>query len=333
MNGPLLPRPRFWAEAALQKKTRYTLLGELLTFLIVFFVASIVQTLLVMAATVVWLLGSGSDLIMKLSAETDLSVIVETTLNSLPDWLMFLTLFTYAVFGAAAILYCRKFEKRSLASMGLRRKGALREYGLGGLVGLLLVLAVVGVGAAAKGFRVGSSTLRASALPLLLLTALGYAVQAAALELMCRGYLATSLGTRAPIPLTVAFSALIPTLFISQMSTLTTIGFINALLLAVLLIVYMIKRGNLWGVCGLHAMWDIGLHLLFDFIEEGSPGELTVFPVYTVPSNAVISGSAFGPEASICSTIALLAGIAVVLALKPKDPIAPEPEQETEEAL
>ena len=45
---------------------------------------------------------------------------------------------------------------------------------------------------------------------------------------------------------------------------------VGNLLLAVLLIVYMIKRGNLWGVCGLHAMWDIGLHLLFDFIEEGT---------------------------------------------------------------
>lgn len=328
MHGPLLPRPRIWAEAALQKKTRFTLIGELLVFLIVFSIAYIAQTFLVTVTTVIWMLGSKNELMQQLSNISDLSAVVQSVLESLPDWVLFVSLFSYAMFGFAAILYCRKFEKRSLATMGLVRGGVLAETVIGAVIGLLLVAAVVGIGVAAKGFRVGAFSLQTDSIPILLIAVLGYIVEVASLELLYRGYLATSLGTRVPVAMTVFFSSLIPTMVNSGLSAFSMLGFINSLLLSILLTIYMIKRGSLWGVCGMHAMWNIGLYILCDFIMDGSAGELSVLPVFVVPSNAVLTGGELGPEASICTTIALLAAIAAILALKAKDPAPPEPAPE-----
>ena len=333
MHGPLLPRPRFWLEAAAQKKTRFSVFGELLSFLLVYFIASLIQSFLFAIPTFAWLASSGHAVLNQLKQYSDLNSMILAIMDAMPDWLVCVSIFACAAYGAAAVFYCRKFEKRSTATMGIWRDGAFREYGFGLVLGFALVFAVVGVGSAAKGFRLGAFSLIGQSVPIFLAVFGAYIVEGLAMELLFRGYLTTSLGARMPVAFAIGSSTLIQAMLGTSVSSLTTLGMVNGALLSILLCVYMIKRGNLWGVCAVHAAWNIGINLLFSFTEEGAPLGICLFPIYTSPSQSLLTGAEYGPEASICATVALLAALAVVLALKPADPAPSVPQPEPEEVV
>ena len=334
MPAPLLPRPRFWAEAAKQKQTRYSLFGELLMFVLVYMIASMLQGILLGVPTVVWMLSTNQLQEMQFASVEDLQRLLMELLQKLPDWLLIVSLFTYAVLGAVAVFYCAKVEKRSLFTMGLGRQGAWKEYGSGALVGLLLTASITLLGVAAGGYQLGGFSER-HLWSVLLPVLLGCMVRAAAEELLFRGYLTVSLSTRLPVVLTVGISVLVQMMAGPGYGVMPFIGLLNHFLLAVFLCVYIVKRGSLWGACAIHAMWTFCLGSLFGFDDGTAVNSMYWLKVNVTPYHKLITGGEFGPEASICATIALLAGLAVLFAVKAKDPAPvekpPIPEAPAEE--
>lgn len=213
--------------------------------------------------------------------------------------------------------------------MGLIREGALREYLLGFVVGLLLFGGVVAVGAAAGGFRFGVWNLSPGRLLLALGALLGCAAQAAALELLFRGYYAPSLGIRYPILPAFLLSVLIPGI-LQAGASFFSMSMLNSLLLGLVLGLWALKRGNLWGACALQGAWTFLGTFLLDFAPADKHGSLGLLNVDADAYRPLLSGGALGPEASICATVVLLAGIAAVLALRPRNS-APVPVQTTDE--
>jgi membrane protease YdiL (CAAX protease family) len=332
MNQPLLPRPRFWAEAALQKQTGFTLLGETLIFFLVYFLASLLQGAAESVILAVWLLRDHPEELSSLSSH--LSGVQETVLNLIataPEWVIVATLYTFAIFGAAAFIYCRKYEKRSGATLGMRAKQPLPELCMGLAAGLLMMLGVVGIGTAIGAFEPETAALDPASLPLLLAALLGCGVQAMSQELLFHGYFAPSLNKNYPVWVAVLVSSVLYVSFGTGIQAVTGIGSVNMFLLALVLCIYTMKRGNLLGACAVHTMWQFTHNYLFGFYYETNQSS-SVIPVRLDQYRKAITGSVGGPEAGLCATVVLIVALGLALALRardpaPREPVEPEPEE------
>ena len=317
----MLPMPRFWAEAAGQIRIRRTLFGEFLIYLLLGLLSIFGQSLVIAIPTTGWMMEVGEDSMLEaLNAGESIQSLIFKLMEDLPDWMTAVTLVGGGVMGVLAVIYCLKFQKRSLSSMDLCGKHKLMECLLGFVLGLALVGAVLGLGVAAGGFRLASSAPDLSRLGLLALVLLGCLIYGASLELLTRGYFAPTIGSRAPVAFALVISTLASAL-LQAGGSLFSLSVANHLLLGLLLGIWVIKRGNIWGACAMHAAWIFAENFLFDIAPVGSHGTIRVFEVDADLFRPLISGGEYGAANSICTTVVLLAAVAAVLALKAKDAV------------
>lgn len=322
MNRKMLPKPDFWAKAGQEKKTRFSIFLEMMIFVLVFFVAEMLQGIIMSVPLVGYALTKQPSefFVLTESGAVDLLATAVNFYDNLPDWAIAVMLISSVAMIAAAIIYCVKIEKRGVRTMGLCGKKPFAEYMLGLAVGLVMFLAVVGIGCAAGGFRVSGFSLSANAVPLLLLFALGFVIHGAGEELMVRGYLATSLGAIYPVSFALLASSVMFATLHTGNNGFNFLSGLNIFLIGLVLCVYMIKRGNIWGACAIHTMWNFAQGCIFNFPVSGIALGNAMFEVKTEPYRSLLTGGDFGPEASICCTIVLLAALGIILALRSKDP-------------
>lgn len=325
-----LPRPQFWAETQKQIKTRFSMFGELMILLLLMLLSMLGQAVFLLIPSIFWVFSEqGEAALSAMSSGESMEALMSDLLRTIPDWLFLCAFLGYAVMGAVAIIYCRKYQKRSLSSMGLCGRAPLGEYALGLCFGLLLAGAILALGVAAGGFRLAEEAVSGEKLGLLLLALAGCLVQGAALELLLRGYFAPSLGAHYPIPAALVFSTLVSVMFRSP-GSLTSLSFANTLLLELLLGIWVLKRGKLWSACALHGAWVFSMSFLFGFAPAGEHEGVYLIAVETDAWRGLLTGGDAGPQASICATVVLLAALAAVLALPARDPASafrPEDEQ------
>lgn len=339
----LIPRPRFWADAALQKRNQPPLFIELMIFFLVMLVASMIQSLLETPFMMGWFFSEKMEGWRALTdslyaqgatanevVDASMDYIFEAFAGEIPAWLFAVQLITCAANIVTAILFCKLIEKRGVATMGLGRKGWAGEYFLGLVIGLALFGIVYAIGVALGGFTLGDYVLRADQLPLLLLTALGFGLQGAGEELMLRGYLAPSLNKRVPAPMCVVFTSLLFAVLHVGNPGFTAAAFFNILLFGLVMCVYTVKRGSLWGACALHSMWNFAQGCIFGMNVSGLTGSPTLFAGEVVGYNELLTGGDFGPEGSLCCTVVLLAALGLLFLLPAKDPAPEEPAEASE---
>lgn len=213
------------------------------------------------------------------------------------------------------------FERRSPAALGFNAKAASR-YLRGLVIGGLFLGSVVGVIFAAGGYQAaGSWRLPAPALltPFLALFG-GYMIQGAAEEVMLRGWLMPLVASRhgliAAVLINAGFFALLHASNIDPSKELA-LGLLNLFLFAVTLSLYAIKEGSLWGVCAFHTAWNTLLGTGFGLDVSGQKVAITPIIASLAPAaNAPwsLTGGAFGPEASIATTIVLAGACAYLIA-------------------
>ena len=315
----MLPRPRFWALTAAQYKPRFTMLGELLIMMLLYYLSALASSLLLSIPMSAWLLGTHSaDLVETMTGEGSPQTALLALMEQMPDWMIPISLFTSFTMGVAAIVYSRAFQKRSLESMGLG-KGGFGEYALGFLVGLVLIGGVVAVGVTAGGWHLASSGGPERSQVLLALAALGGCmVRGAALELLFRGCFAPALGVRYPVVFPLLLSSFASAMLQSGGSVLSMEG-LNALLLALFLGIWVLKRGRIWSACAIQAAWSFGSTFLFDFAPAEEHAGIRLLDMDADPFRALLTGGSSGPQGSICAVIVLLAALALVLAMKPRE--------------
>lgn len=317
----MLPRPRFWAEAAAQIKTRFTMFGETMILMLLYLIATTASGVVLAVPMFLWLFMTQSETILEsVTAGVSSQELLTKLVEEMPDWMLLVSLFTTAAaVSVTAVFYCRKFQKRDLASMGLRREGALGEYFLGFGFGLVLFGGLTAIGAAAGGFKLGTWSPAPIQLLLALAALLGCAARGAAMELLFRGCYAPAVGARYPVVLALVISTLLPAVLEAGASLFSMVT-LNSLLLSLLLGIWVLKRGSLWGACAIQGAWTFAGSFLLDFAEAGKHGSLGLVNVDTDAYRPLLSGGEYGPEASICATVVLLAALGVALALRPRDP-------------
>ncbi len=310
---------------------------ELLKFLRVFFVAQLLQGIPATVATLIWLFTSEEVMSQIVSAATTgtSAQYMETlmqTVSETPAWLMAVQLFSTVIATAVAIFYCVLIEKRKPASLGLRRGNAIKEYLMGAGVGIALISLCVGLAAA-----FGSFSFSVVSFPVGLWIAylLGFLIQGMSEEVMCRGYLMISITRKNPMPIAVAANAVMFALLHIFNPGIGVIPLVNIALFGAFASVYALKRGNLWGVCAAHSLWNFFQGNVYGINVSGMSATVAPLKATLQNESTWLHGGDFGIEGSIVTTLILsLALLAALLFLPAKqDEVAEDVRKMPPEAM
>ncbi len=316
MKKTLLPPVRMLQEA--KNSTKGHGIGiEILIFLLVFLVTQSVVAIPVTIATFVALFTSDAftslmSQIMagELVSEAELTLLINSMVENMPDWLMLVQLFSTAIATGLTIVYCRYIEKRPASSMGLRRGHILREYGIGAAVGIVLISLCVGLC-----MLTGSLSLQAASFSpfMWLLFLLGFVVQGMSEEVLCRGYMMVSVSRKNALWLAVLTNSVIFSLLHLGNPGFGLLPLVNIILFGILESVYVLKRGDLWGACAIHSLWNFFQGNVFGISVSGTGAGSSPLNAVLTEGHELLNGGSFGIEGGISVTIVI--GLATLLML------------------
>lgn len=301
------------AREGLPEERPVSLFKVFFVFLLVFMIAGMLQSFALTPVTLV-LLFTDKEYLASFSTMTELpdeGALLDTVERLLrTDAVLVATLFATVFLGVAALFYCRSIEKRSYLSMGIRKKRAAFSSLLGAVLALLLAL-----GAASFAHLFGAVTpvtpTRTDPL-LFVLLLFGLFIEGFAEELLFRGYLTVSLARGRSLGFAVLLGALLYACFHRAGVGATPIAFLNFFLFGLLSSLYMIRFGNLLGTAVLHAVWSVGIGLVFGSPVSGNALPVSLLSLSPVEGSSFLSGGAFGLEGGIAVTCVLTLGVALL---------------------
>lgn len=292
--------------------------STLLPFLLVVIIAEFISGALQSIPSLIFMLSSG-EYWEALKGYTNGVITMDEMLDvlnaiasTIPPWLVACSLIATVSIIAVSIFYCIKFEKRPLSSMGIRRKNAAREYFLGLFIGLLMVGFSFLIA-----FLTGSVTVTPGSFePVIILFLIGFIIQGASEEILVRGYLMVSLARDYRPAFAVAISSVAFSLLHLGNPGVGLLPLINITLMGIFLGIYVFKRGDLWGACAIHTIWNFTLGNIFGVSVSGLDTVPSLLISVSNERLALINGGAFGLEGGVAVTLILLVSIALVLLVK-----------------
>ncbi len=219
--------------------------------------------------------------------------------------------------GAAALTfaYTAFVERRSFASIGLGGPHPLARFIFGLVLGVVFVFAVC-AGIVAFGGAVIIDWAPSFAQPVMLAwtAALlaGFIIQGSTEEIVFRGWMMSAIGPRWGLAFAVILnSAVFGLLHAANLPEINWLAIANVGVFGVYMSLMALDDKNIWRACGWHAGWNWALMTGFEIEVSGLPPAVDALIVDIDRAGAsVISGGAFGPEGSIVTTAALIAGSA-----------------------
>ena len=146
----------------------------------------------------------------------------------------------------------------------------------------------------------------------------GFAIQGPAEEILFRGYILENIRAQWGLGWAVAVSALGFALWHALNPAFNPVALVNLLLFGVATALYKVRvdRGQLWGVFGIHTVWNWLQQVVFGLPNSGiaSTPDNALFTVTPNASAAgPIWGGGFGPEGTLGAALVLLALISASL--------------------
>lgn len=238
------------------------------------------------------------------------------------DVLMVVQLFATAMMILVTILFCKLIQKRKMTTLGYKKPGMWKEYGIGMLVGLgmMTVVVLIGMVTGSLSLQFNKEGMTGAGIGMLVLLFIGFLIQGMSEEVLCRGYFLVSLARKKGnvwmgiIVSSLAFGAL----HLSN-SGIAPLAFVNLVLFGIFAGVYFIKRGNIWGIAAVHSLWNFAQGNIFGILVSGNDFGATVFTSTINEEMTLINGGAFGLEGGILTTIVLAVGTVIMMLTKQKD--------------
>ncbi|HEM6405425.1 TPA: CPBP family intramembrane metalloprotease [Streptococcus suis] len=213
-----------------------------------------------------------------------------------------LELLAFAFISLAIILWARFVEKSPWLGLGIRKKGALKDFLLGWGIGAAMlttcVLLMWGFGA----IQVTSFQFSANLVGEFLILVLAWSIQGTTEELLTRGWMFSSLAAKHNIPVGILVSSLFFTFLHLGNDGISLIPLLDLTLFAILASLVMLKTGNLWVISGIHAAWNCFQGNVFAFPVSGTQAGQAFIAVETSGPDW-LSGGAFGVEGSVISLL------------------------------
>ncbi len=316
-----LPRTKMLDEAK-QSKGHFIIV-EILIFAAVFFIGTILEGIVVIVPEMTYLFNNEEYLaIMNQFAQGEISkeeLTAQVTALSmnLPDYITIISLAATVLATISCMIYCRFIEKRKLSSMGFRKNNALIEYLVGALVGVVIFSVAVGICLVTGALRFDGISANIN-WGILGLFFVGFLIQGMSEETLCRGYFMISMSRRVPVAVAVAVSSIVFACLHLSNNGIAPLAFINLVLFGLFAAVYMLKRGNIWGVCAIHSLWNFVQGNLYGISVSGMSKFETIFNMSSVNSKELWNGGSFGLEGGLAVTFVLTVGIAAMLFTKTK---------------
>lgn len=254
--------------------------------------------------------------------ELSQSMAVATVISASPEIMIPSLLST--VFGTiTSLIYCRNIEVRPVSSMGVRKDKLIPHYLTGFLTGIIMMTAITLLSVC---FGANSISLCSGInFGVIMLYFLGFFVQGMSEEFIFRGYLLTTVGGYHSAWVAVAVNSVAFALAHVFNAGFGVLPCINLVLFGVFASFYMICFDDIWGVCGIHSIWNFMQGNFYGISVSGTGDTESVFRTTARTSHAWLSGGEFGIEGSIFTTIILSAGIALVFLKIKKENAQKEP--------
>lgn len=238
-------------------------------------------------------------------------------------WAQCVPHFGFLGFIIITILYVKFIEKKTIKDMKLSIKMKHILYFIATfIVGGILVAAIIGFIMMLKAYSYEGYN--SGAWCDVLLLSFAYIIQAAAEEVMCRGFVQNILAKRLGVPAAIAGSALVfilpHALTIFDFSPILIItSLINIILVSILFSLIMIKYNSVLASIGFHAGWNIVLNLVFGLVVSGGDIKTSLVNVLVNKPDSVVFGGQYGMEASlILIPILLVIDIIMIFVMKKK---------------
>ena len=213
----------------------------------------------------------------------------------------------FLVFFLVTLLYCRFVEKKNRKFLGFI--GTLKDYLLGALFAISLLAVIIGIGCVSDSIMFCGFNTNVE-VKSLLFWMLAFAIQGAAEEMMCRGFLLDSLKARISMPLAIFISS---TAFVfPHLSSLmeadfmfVIVGILNLYLVSSIFSILVLWRSTIWIACGLHSVWNFVLYMMMGLSLSGSQSALKGVLLFRVNNANLLNGGEYGMEASVITTVVL----------------------------
>lgn len=293
------------------------LLWEILVFVAVFLVSSIIQGLFLMP--VEFFIQLAHPEIYAAAASGDMNKYMEMVKEiTSGDLFVVASLFSTAGIILVTLLFCKLIQKRRMTSLGFVKKDMIKEYLVGFLMGFVFftgaVLICVVTGAVKfEGFSQSFS------IGMFLLFLLGYLVQGMSEEVLCRGYFMISVSRRYPLVAGILANSLSFAALHLLNSGISVLAFLNLALFGVFASVYFLKRGNIWGIAAFHSVWNLVQGNVYGILVSGMKTQCSIFSTTMVEGKGLINGGPFGLEGGLGVTIVMIAGICLMYTRKTVD--------------
>lgn len=207
-------------------------------------------------------------------------------------------------------------EGKGLTSLGLIfSHKTIQSYGKGILTGTMMLLVVVAIVALGGGISFEIRGIDPSQILSFGIVILAWMIQGASEEILIRGYLLPRIGTRRGFATGIVVSSVCFGMLHLFNSGSSVIAILNISLTGIFLALYTLRAGNLWIACGWHTAWNFVQGNILGLNVSGNPigvtGELIRGSMES--HNTLLTGGEFGIEASLATTLVMLAAIIINL--------------------
>lgn len=215
------------------------------------------------------------------------------------------------------IAFCYIVQNRKPDSLGFTGS-ILKNYSIGFLVGLAIFSLIVTTSWSLDSVIIAKSDNIQVGTILLFLG--GWLMQGLSEEVMCRGFLLTTLSRRYSVSFSIFISSLIFAALHLFNDGISIISFLNIFMFGVFAALVFIKTNSLWICAAMHSAWNFAQGNIFGISVSGLYNTPSLLKTTLDPSMSIINGGSFGSEGGIATTIILCISCTLVLGLIYNDP-------------
>lgn len=216
------------------------------------------------------------------------------------------------------MLYVKFGEKRSIRTMGFVKEHAVTDYLIGMAAAFAMFSACVGICVATGAMTFEGYVLNGQ-YGLLGLFFLGFLVQGMSEEVVCRGFIMTSVGSKSGVLAGMLLNSLIFGALHLFNSGVTVFSIVNIVLFGVFMSIVVLKLNSLWAACALHSVWNFVQGNFYGILVSGIDAGPSVFRFAGVSGGTLWNGGSFGMEGGLATTLVLTVSIMIALMMKPRE--------------
>lgn len=304
----MLKRPSMFKEAEMLRTPKKIII-QIIIFIAFFLAVALIESAIASVKVYGEIMDYMSANSIKIGTDEYYKAINKIELS---DSSMILSLFATLSATLLTVFYCRCIECRPVSSVGVRKKGALKKYFSGILIGFVLMSVITGIGYLCGALEASKISFNID-YKIFFLYLIGFLIQGMSEEFIFRGYLMNTIGSFKGIPCAIIVSSFAFSFAHLANPGVSVLAVINLILFGVFAAVLMIALDDIWCVCGIHSMWNFSQGNIYGISVSGTGTGESLIKSDMKDGMAILNGGNFGIEGGIITSIVLISATLLVL--------------------